>query len=147
MVTELMIWKYGNSKMKRTLYYSLLMLVILVLGTVGCQKSEDGNTQSWEYRLAPVEEVRIIFSDSDPPLVSAYIKIGLADSCTSFHGIEMTRDGTTLNIEVKTRRKKDAQCAQVYSFYERTIRLGSDFTPGETYTAKVNDKTTTFTMQ
>ncbi len=45
-----------------------------------------------------------------------------------------------------TQRPKDAICTQAYDFFEKNVNLGSDFASGETYTVKVNDKTSSFVM-
>ena len=34
-------------------------------------------------------------------------------------------------------------CTAIYGMYELNINLGSDYTPGQTYTVRVNDKTVT----
>jgi len=86
-------------------------------------------------------------AESYPPQVLVYIKGGLADSCTTFHKLTTEREGKNVTITVTTKRPKDAICAEVYGFFEKTVNLGSDFTSGETYTLRVNDKTTIFVMQ
>lgn len=44
-------------------------------------------------------------------------------------------------------RPKGAVCAQAYSFFDKNVNLGADFTSGEVYTMNVNEKTTSFVMQ
>ncbi len=93
---------------------------------------------------APIHDVQISVAESYPEQIIVYIKGGLADSCTTFHDIETQRSGNTIYIEVTTERPKDAICAQVYSYFEKNINLGSDFTRGETYIVDVNGITRTF---
>ncbi len=98
--------------------------------------------------LAPIEEVRVSIAESFPVQVFVYIRGGLADACTTLHGVKTERSGSAINILVTTQRPKGAICAQVYSMFEENVALGSDFTPGETYTVNVNDASqVNFTVQ
>jgi hypothetical protein len=97
-----------------------------------------------EIRLAPIHEVQVNIAESFPEQIFVYIKIGLADSCTTFHELITERSGNTVNITVTTERPRDVICAQIYSYFEQNIALGSDFARGESYTVNVNDVTTSF---
>ena len=131
--------------MKRSLCLVALVLAVLLTAAVSCQPepAEPGI----EIRLAPIEEVQINIAESYPQQIFVYIKGGLSDSCTTFHDLTTERSGNTINIEVTTQRPKGEVCAQVYSFFERNVSLGTDFTSGETYIINVNDETTSFVMQ
>ena len=129
--------------MNRILYCCIL--VILVFGITGCQASTDKD--DIEIRLAPIDDIQINIAESYPPQVFVHSEGGLADSCTSFHELTTERNGNTINIRVTTERPKNTECAQVYTSFEKNVPLGSDFTSGETYTVRVNDKKTTFGMQ
>ena len=131
--------------MKRILYLVTLALIVLIVITAGCQPTP--SEPELEIRLAPIHEIRVNIAESYPPQVLVYIKGGLADSCTTFHKLTTEREGKNVTITVTTKRPKDAICAEVYGFFEKTVNLGSDFTSGETYTLRVNDKTTIFVMQ
>ena len=129
-----------------------LTLVLAIVSLAGCQSSATSvpNTgeQEMEISRAPIHEVQVNIAESYPPQVIVYIKGGLSDSCTELHAVSVApRAGNTINIEVTTERPKDKACAQVYSYFEENVNLGSDFTSGETYTINVNDETTTFVMQ
>ena len=97
-----------------------------------------------EISPAPIEEVTVSFLKSNPAQVAVYIKAGLRDGCTVFHNLEVTRNGTVVNIEVTVQRPKDAVCPAVYTTFEKYTNLGTDFTIGTTYTLTVNDYKTTF---
>lgn len=129
--------------MKRYTY--LVMVVLMVLLTFGCQSPPVEDQK--EIRLAPIHEVTVNIAESYPPQVFVYIKGGLADSCTTFHELKTQRSGNAINIEVTTQRPKDAICAQVYSYFEKNVNLGTEFASGEKYILSVNDKTTSFVMQ
>jgi len=119
------------------------MIIIAVIA--GCQSDVD--ERGMEIRPAPIHEAQVNIAESFPPQVFVHIQGGLRDSCTKFHELTTQRDGNTINIEITTQRPKEAVCAQVYGYFEKNVALGSDFTSGETYTIKVNDRTTTFVMQ
>jgi hypothetical protein len=97
-----------------------------------------------EISLAPIHEANVTLLKSNPPQVGVYIKGGLADGCTTFHNIEVAREGNQVSITVTVQRPKDVSCPAVYTYFEKEINLGSDFTTGVTYTLDVNDYSTTF---
>jgi hypothetical protein len=99
-----------------------------------------------EISLAPIHEVEVYFMESFPIQVGVYIKGGLRDGCTTFNDINTVREGSTINIEVTTQHPWDISCPPVYSYFEKNLNLGSDFTQGTTYILNVNDYTTTFEM-
>jgi hypothetical protein len=94
---------------------------------------------------APIHEVNVTLLKSNPAQVSVYIKGGLRDGCTTFYNIEVTREGNTVNIKVTTKHPKEAVCPAIYTYFEKNVNLGTDFTIATTYTLNVNDYTTTFT--
>ncbi len=118
-------------------------LLILVFTGTACGKS---TVDEIEINLAPIHEVDVRFMESFPVQVGVYIKGGLSDGCTTFHDAVVTRSGNTINIEVTTQHPKDKICTAVYTFFEKNLNIGSDFTAGTTYILKVNDYTTTFKM-
>ncbi len=97
-----------------------------------------------EIKLAPIDEVRVYIMKSNPPQIGVYIKGGLPDGCTTFHGIETSREGNTVNIKVTVQRPRGVQCPAIYTWFEKDVNLGTDFAFGSTYTLKVNDYSTTF---
>jgi hypothetical protein len=97
-----------------------------------------------EIKLAPIEEVKVNILKSNPPQVSVYIKGGLPDGCTTFHDIEIEREGNTINIKVTVQHPRGVDCPAIYTNFEKEINLGSDFILGTAYTLNVNDYSTTF---
>lgn len=131
-------WRAGE--MKRFLLLTLIS-VFLISTVIGCRSEPE-----LEIRPAPIHEVNISFAKSFPAQVSVYIKGGLSDGCTTFHDLVTKRNGKTIEITVTTQRPREAACPQIYGFFEKNANLGSDFIKGETYSVKVNDKVTGFTM-
>ena len=74
---------------------------------------------------------------------------GLPDSCESFAGYRLDRQGATIQIEIINHRPAVSQgmCAMVYGTVETRISLGADFESGTTYAVEVNDVTETFVAQ
>jgi hypothetical protein len=97
-----------------------------------------------EISLAPIHEVDVLFMESYPVQIGVHIKGGLRDGCTTFHDAVVTKEADTINIEVTTQKPKNTECPAVYTFFEKNLNLGSDFTSGTHYTLNVNDHTTTF---
>jgi hypothetical protein len=128
--------------MKKVFY--LVIALLALFPVAGCESSLGDSDV--EVKLAPIEEISVMMLTSEPHQIQVYIKGGLADSCTTFHDIKTERSVNIFKITVTVQRPGDAVCAEVYSFFEKCENLGSDFTPGETYTVHVNDMTTSFIM-
>jgi inhibitor of cysteine peptidase len=119
-------------------------MLSIASATIGCWgTSTEGNL---EIRTAPIHDVQVNVAESQPPQVYIFIRGGLADSCTKFHDITMERKGNTINIKVTTERPRGEQCAQVYGYFDKNLKLENIFVSGETYIFKVNDNVTTVIM-
>ena len=132
--------------MKRILYVAMCIPAFALVGMVG-SRLESGREGEIVIKSAPIHDVQINTAESYPPQIIIYIEGGLADGCTTFHELTTQRSGNTVNIKVTVQRPKEAVCSPVYSYFKKTVSLGSDFTSGETSTIKVNEKTTSFKMQ
>ena len=126
--------------MKRFIIFFAIFILIYMFG---CQSSDEDKLQ---IKPAPIHEVNATVLMSLPPQVSIYIKGGLSDGCTTFHGLETERDGNTVTITITTQRPRDAICTQVYGYFERDVNLGTGFVSGENYIVNVNDMSTSFVM-
>jgi hypothetical protein len=126
--------------MKSTVVFTILLLGIglLSLLSFGCAQS------GYEIRPAPIDEVKVSIAKSNPPQMVAHIKGGLPDGCTTFHEIKTWRGADTVTISVTVKRPKNTFCPAIYTNFEQTVNLGSDFVRGRTYTLKANDYVTTF---
>ncbi len=94
---------------------------------------------------APIESVDVLVLESDPPQYVLRVRAGLPSGCAEQYGHEVGRDGDVITVTVlNSMPAGDPPCTMIYGTYELSISLGSDFRPGVTYTARVNDKTTTF---
>ena len=98
---------------------------------------------------APIESVEVLIMESFPPQYSVVVVSGLPNACVSFAGYRLERSGDVIRIEMINWRPADPEiaCAEIYRTVETTIRLGTDFESGKTYTVVVNDVTETFVAQ
>ena len=122
----------------------IVISVLAIIAFSHCLRDADGKTDI-EIKPAPIHEVDIRIAESYPEQIFVYIKGGLADGCTSLKNITTEKDGNIINITVTVQRPKDAICIQVYSFFEESVNLGSDFIRGQSYTVNVNGTAIEFT--
>ena len=93
---------------------------------------------------APIESVDLIIMESFPPQYSLEVVSGLPNSCVSYGGYTMTRDGDTIRVEVTNLEPANLSamlCAEIYRTVQTVIPLGSDFEPDTSYTVDVNGTT------
>ena len=105
-----------------------------------------GTQPNVEISPAPIHDVKIAVTLSQPQEMLVYIKGGLRDTCTTFSDMNTEQTGDAISIKVNVQTITGQICGQIYTFFERCVDLGSDFVSGQTYTVTVNDETTTFTM-
>ena len=130
----------------------ILVLALVTLSLAGCgpQNNPGGGSTptstdtNLDITPAPITDLQVIAAQSQPPQFSAQFKIGLRDTCTTFRDLTTSRNGNIVTINVTVQREKGKICGQVYTLTDRTVSLGGNFTPGQTYTVNVNDQTTTF---
>jgi len=94
--------------------------------------------------LALIHEVKVSLLKSNPVQVGVYIKGGLRDGCTTFHNIELIREGHTINIKITTQHPQDVFCPAIYTYFEKDVNPGSDFITATTYSLNVDNYSTTF---
>jgi hypothetical protein len=127
----------------------LLLLVGCVPGNSGTGDSNSDNAPR-ESVAAPIEGLDILIRESFPPGYTLHITSGLPGGCARFEAATITgRSGSTITVAVTNTMPTGADivCTAIYGYKETNLDLGQDFVSGQTYTVKVNDKTTTFTAQ
>ena len=100
--------------------------------------------------FAPIDGLDIAVAESFPPQYFVHILAGLPSGCAEQYTHSFTRTGNRIEVEVLNSLPTGAMaCTAIYGIYELNIALGSDFSPGETYTVSVNDgaATTEFVAQ
>jgi len=99
---------------------------------------------------APIVSVDVLVAESFPPQYFVEVVSAQPDGCHRFSRYEVSRDGTTVRIDVYNTRPKDLSvvlCTMIYGETTSNVALGSDFDSGVEYTLEVNDVTRTFTAQ
>ena len=85
--------------------------------------------------LAPIESVELNIAESFPLQYFLAVVSGLPNSCHTFGGYTVTRNGTDVRVRVLNLRPTETGiiCAQVYGTVNTNISLGSRFDPSTTY--------------
>lgn len=95
---------------------------------------------------APIESAEVVQVPSTPPQYVVKVVAGLPSGCVKPDDYTVTRDGNEIRIDVtNTMPAGNPVCTMIYGTYELSIKIGSGFTDGETYTVNVNDTIVTFT--
>jgi len=136
-----------GSRLKIIEICCLFTLLLSICGCAAFTQGVNSTVKDMEIDQAPIHAVHVNIAESYPPQVILWIKGGLKDSCTSVYEIKEKRIGNEIVVEITTQRPKGASCDTVYSFFERYVNIGTEFISGQTYTIKVNEYVTTFTMQ
>jgi hypothetical protein len=122
--------------MTRILLVILAALLILSIFPTGCR--------GYRHSLAPIHDVEIWADNSSLPQYFADVVSGEPNSCVRFDSYTVTSAGNTIRIEVLNTEYLSRSCAEIYSYVNHTIPLGSDFVSGVNYTVEVNDVMETF---
>jgi hypothetical protein len=97
---------------------------------------------------APIDDLNLITTGEIPTRYQVGITSGLPNSCAQFHDARIVSNtGTVITVSITNTVPKDpnAVCAEVYGTHVSLLDLGSDYTPGTTYTVKVNSGEVKFT--
>lgn len=92
---------------------------------------------------APIEDVKVVVSESDSPEYSLQIVSGLPGGCVEFSGYEVSKEDNNVAITVTNLTPAEpVPCTAIYGRHEGEVALGTDFEPGETYVVAVNGEVT-----
>ena len=122
--------------MKKILFVILAALLILSIFAIGCI--------GYRHSLAPIHDVEIWADNSSPPKYFVDAVSGEPNSCVKFDSYYVKRAGKTTRVWIINIEYVGGSCAEIYSYVNHTIPLGSDFVAGMNYTVEVNDVTETF---
>jgi inhibitor of cysteine peptidase len=90
------------------------------------------------YGTATVETIDVLILESFPVQVKVVAQGHLPDSCTEINEAKTEKKENSFNIDISTRRPKDAICAQVLVPFNRTISLDAQGLKAGNYTVNVN---------
>ena len=135
--------------MRRFLIAGALVVAVMAIGAMfyAYASSQSPSTPGSDRQqvAAPIDKIDVLIRESNPPQVTVKIAAGLPGGCAKQDSYSMSRAGDTITITVlNTTPKADLVCTAIYGTYELNVDVGSNFALGNTYTVRVNDKTTTF---
>ena len=92
---------------------------------------------------APIESVKVVVSDANPPVYTLQITSGIPGGCVMFNGYDVVHEGESINVTVTNLEPADpVPCTTIYAQHEGEVALDSRLTPGEAYSVVVNGKLT-----
>jgi hypothetical protein len=137
--------------MKKRLFLALIPLAAITTIAAGCNDGPAPTATPGRIIVdAPIDELELVIRESFPPQYSARIVSGLPSGCAQFESATITnRSGNEITIRVTNTMPDDPNvaCTAIYGTKETFIDLGSEFTSGQAYTVRVNDKTLEFVAQ
>ena len=135
--------------MRRFALAGVLVLAVLAVGAMfyayASALSPRAPVGDRQQVAAPIDKVDVLVRESNPPQVTVKISAGLPGGCAKQDSYSVNRAGDTISITVlNTMPTGNPICTAIYGTYELNVDIGSNFALGNTYTVRVNDKTTTF---
>lgn len=122
--------------------------IVALSGCVENVEDEQNNTTEIEYTygMANVESIDILIMESFPVQINVIAEGYLPDGCTKIDEIKTEREGETFNINITTKRPKDAICTQAIESFRETIPLEVQGLRAGNYTVNVNGVTGSFEL-
>jgi inhibitor of cysteine peptidase len=150
-----------NKYPKHVKIVSALFLICAVILS-GCIEQEQNNTdnesvnnttsgqgdneEEYTYGTATVENIQIMTLESFPVQIHVLAEGYLPDGCTEVYTITTEREGNTFNVNISTKRPKDAICTQEIVPFNETISLEVQGLKAGNYTVNVNGVTGSFEL-
>ncbi len=128
------------------------LIAVLVTTTAlaiacGPASAGGGATPTRETAPAPIDHVEVTVHGSGTREATLKVTAGLPSGCAQQDSHSVSRSGNTFTVTVlNSMPTGNAACTMIYGHYELTVDLPGPFVPGTTYTVRVNDKATTFTI-
>jgi len=146
------LWKYAK--------ISTILFMVFAVTLSGCvdeeqNETEPGNTtnnsqgtseEDYIYGIANVQSIQIITLESFPVQIQVIAEGYLPDGCTEIDKAETEREGNVFNINISTKRPKDAICTQAIESFTETIPLEVLGLKAGNYTVNVNGVTESFEL-
>ena len=100
--------------------------------------SQGNGGKEYIYGTANVETIQVLILESFPVQVKVVAQGYLPDSCTEINEIKTEKEENSFNINITTRRPKDAVCAQAIVPFNETISLDVRGLKAGNYSINVN---------
>jgi inhibitor of cysteine peptidase len=141
----------------KVMTFLFMVFVIILSGCVdkGQNETKAGNTTNnteenngvdYIYSTANVQNIKIVSLESFPVQVQVIAEGYLPDGCTEIEKIKTEREGNAFNINISTKRPKDAVCTQVIKNFTETIPLEVQGLKAGNYTVNVNGVNESFEL-
>ena len=98
------------------------------------------------YSTANVQSIKIITLESFPVQIQVIAEGYLPDGCTKIDEVKTEREGNTFNINISTKRPKDAICTQAIENFTKNIPLEVQGLKAGNYTVNANGVTGSFEL-
>lgn len=115
-------------------------------GIPGTNNSHRNTGGDYIYGTANIENIQIVTLESFPVQIHVIAKGYLPDGCTEIDEIKNESEGNVFNINISTRRPKDAICTQAIKSFTETIPLEVRGLKAGNYTVNVNGVTGSFEL-
>jgi inhibitor of cysteine peptidase len=151
-----------NSSSLKTVKLMTVLLVIFTIALSGCvgngQNNSGNETESpatdeqnvsgeeYIYGIANVESIDILTLESFPVQINVIVEGYLPDGCTEIDEIKTEREENNFNINITTKRPKDAICTQAIENFTETIPLKVQGLSAGNYAVNVNGVTGSFEL-
>ena len=109
-----------------------------VTPTDNATASQRTGGEGYIYGTAAVETIQVTTLESFPVKVQVAAQGYLPDSCTEINEIKTEKEENSFNINISTKRPKDAVCTQAIVPFNRTIPLDVQGLKAGNYTVSVN---------
>lgn len=151
----------AKSRTLKSLKLTTVLLLIFAVALSGCIGNEQNNTdngtgepggdhnaseEEYIYGMANVESIDILTLESFPVQIHVIAEGYLPDGCTEIDEIENEREGNNFDINITTKRPRDAMCTQAIRDFNRTIPLDVQGLSAGNYTVNVNGITGSFEL-
>lgn len=157
--------KILNSKFLKSVLLTALVCVICAIVLSGCVDKGQNNTKTgpklnatpgntsyagnstssqgtdgegYFYGTAAVDKIEVLILESFPVQVQVIAQGYLPDSCTTINEIKTEKIDNTFDINISTKRPKDAVCAQALVPFNEKIPLNVQGLKAGNYTVNVN---------
>jgi inhibitor of cysteine peptidase len=150
-----------NGRSVKTVRLMTVMLVIFTVALSGCVDNGQNNTdneteeptegqntstEEYIYGTANVESIDILTLESFPVQIHVIAEGYLPDGCTEIDEIKTEKEGNNFNINITTKRPKDAICTQAIENFTETIPLDVQGLSAGNYSVNVNGVTGSFEL-
>lgn len=146
--------RFGEYTKITTILFTVFVIILSGCVYIGQNETKPGDTtnnsqgtsrEDYIYSTAKVETINVTL-ESLPAKVHVIAKGHLPDGCTEINEIKTEREGNTFNINISTKRPRDAICTQAIENFTKKISLDVRGLKAGNYTVNVNGVNESFEL-